>query len=293
MKKSISKMLVTLTILLPFTSCQAQINNSKTETVKVYGNCGMCKKTIEKAGNVKKVANVDWDKNTKMATITYDSLKTSKNDILKRVALVGYDNELFLSPDDTYNNLAACCQYDRAKKEVVSTEKPKMEMAEKQSENTESETMQMSKTETVKTEDLKLVFDNYFEVKDALVQSDGNLTATKANELLKSLEKIKMDELKMDVHMVWMEVMKDLKADANKMAKSKAVDSQRKTFISLSKNMYSLLKTAKYEEPVYYQFCPMANEGKGANWLSKENPVKNPYYGSQMLNCGKTVETIK
>lgn len=37
----------------------------------------------------------------------------------------------------------------------------------------------------------------------------------------------------------------------------------------------------------------MANDGKSANWLSKENPIKNPYYDSQMLTCGKTVETIK
>jgi hypothetical protein len=37
----------------------------------------------------------------------------------------------------------------------------------------------------------------------------------------------------------------------------------------------------------------MANDGKGADWLSKENAVKNPYYGSMMLTCGKTVETIK
>jgi len=37
----------------------------------------------------------------------------------------------------------------------------------------------------------------------------------------------------------------------------------------------------------------MYNDGKGANWLSTENGVKNPYYGSQMLNCGKTIETIK
>jgi hypothetical protein len=37
----------------------------------------------------------------------------------------------------------------------------------------------------------------------------------------------------------------------------------------------------------------MYNDGKGANWLSKESAIKNPYYGSQMLSCGKTVETIK
>ena len=57
--------------------------------------------------------------------------------------------------------------------------------------------------------------------------------------------------------------------------------------------MYALIKVSKISEPVYYNNCPMFNDGKGANWLSKESAVKNPYYGSQMMTCGKTVETIK
>ena len=63
--------------------------------------------------------------------------------------------------------------------------------------------------------------------------------------------------------------------------------------MTLSKNMYALIKISKTEKPIYYQFCPMSNNGRGANWLSKENDVKNPYYGSKMLSCGKTVEIIK
>jgi len=90
-----------------------------------------------------------------------------------------------------------------------------------------------------------------------------------------------------------MKVLADLKGDAEYIANTKDATRQRVRFMSLSKNMYALMKVAKYEQPVYYQFCPMANDGKGANWLSKESAIKNPYYGSQMLNCGKTVETIK
>ena len=41
-----------ITLLLSFTACNAQIKNAKTESVKIYGNCGMCETTIEKAGNV-------------------------------------------------------------------------------------------------------------------------------------------------------------------------------------------------------------------------------------------------
>jgi len=292
--KSLKSIMVAL-FVLSITSCNAQLKNIKTETVKVFGNCGMCKSTIEKAGNKKKETIVKWNKDSKIATISYDSLKTSKTDILKRVALVGYDNEMFVSPNDTYDDLPGCCQYGRAKKEVFPTEKPKMEMVKNHSEHTNSETMGMPKsaTEIIKTDYLRLVFDNYFEVKNALVQSDGNLTSIKATSLLKSLENVKMNALEMDVHMVWMKVIKDLKADANKMAETKDESSQRTNFISLSNNIYSLLKIRKYKTPVYYQFCPMANDGKGANWLSTENTVKNPYYGLAMLSCGKTVETIK
>jgi hypothetical protein len=140
---------------------------------------------------------------------------------------------------------------------------------------------------------LKSVFDNYFLLKDALVKSDGASASAVSKDLLVSLNDVKMKELSMDVHMVWMKVMKDLKTDSNVISETQDVKKQRSSFMTLSKNMYELIKAAKYESPVYFQFCPMANGGKGANWLSKENAVKNPYYGSQMMTCGKTVETIK
>jgi hypothetical protein len=42
-------------------------------------------------------------------------------------------------------------------------------------------------------------------------------------------------------------------------------------------------------QPVYQDYCPM----KKAYWLSSEAAIKNPYYGSQMLSCGKINDTIK
>ena len=82
----ISKISAATILLFSFSSCNAQIKNTKTESVKIYGNCEMCEKTIETAGSVKKIANVDWNKDTKMATITYDSTKTNQDEILKRIA---------------------------------------------------------------------------------------------------------------------------------------------------------------------------------------------------------------
>jgi copper chaperone CopZ len=268
------------------TICEAQVKNAKTETVKIYGNCGMCETTIETAGNIKKVAKVDWDKDTKMTVITYDSTKTNQDEILKRIALVGYDSDKFLAPDDVYNKLHGCCQYERVNKTAVVQKEVAGNLTSTQNQETTAEPKQ-------DVNQLKAIFENYFALKDALVKADGNSASTIAKDLLSNISSVKMDKLSTEEHTVWMKVMKDLAFDAGNIEKVKDVVTQRNSFTSLSKNVYSLLKVSKQETTIYYQNCPMFNDGKGANWLSKESTIKNPYYGSQMISCGKTVETIK
>jgi len=36
----------------------------------------------------------------------------------------------------------------------------------------------------------------------------------------------------------------------------------------------------------------MANNNKGAKWLSVEAEIRNPYYGDAMLSCGSVVEVL-
>lgn len=278
----ISKTLIAITLLLSFNLCWAQIKNATTGKVKIYGNCGMCEAAIEKAGNINKIAKVDWDKDTNIATLTYDEKQTSQEAILKRIALAGYDSEKFLAPEDAYSKLPGCCQYERQAKTPLKKEVHTMKM-----ENTAPMPVKQDSNQ------LQPILDNYFAVKDALVKTDGNTAAEKAKEMLTAINNIRMEKLEMDVHVVWMKVVENLKDDAEHISDTKDAGHQRDHFMTLSKSIYDLIKAAKQETPIFYQFCPMANDGKGANWLSKENSIKNPYYGSQMLTCGKTVETIK
>jgi hypothetical protein len=289
MKKSLSNLMIAILLLLS-TTINAQIKNAKTETVKVYGNCGMCKSNIEKAGNIKNIVKVDWNQDSAMATLTYDSKKTNQDEILKRIALIGYDSDKFLAPDDVYDNLHGCCQYDRVAKVPAKTEAQTVATTDEHANHNHTGTQT---NETSKASQLDAVYENYFSLKDALVKTDGTTASASAKELLTSINKVKMEELKMDVHMVWMKVLDNLKKDAAAISESTDVKKQRDSFSTLSTSIYALIKVSKLDETVYYQFCPMANDGKGANWLSKENAVKNPYYGSIMLSCGKVVETIK
>ena len=149
---------------------------------------------------------------------------------------------------------------------------------------TESET-----TEIADASQLQSVYDAYFSVKDALIKSDSKLTSAKAATLLTAITAVKMDKLKSNEHTVWMKVVKKLTADAKSISATTDLKKQRETFKSLSKSTYDLIKVSSPEQPIYKQYCPMAD----ADWLSKEKAVKNPYYGSSMLTCGNVVETIK
>ncbi len=274
-----------ITIMLLSITTFAQIKNSKTETLKVYGNCGMCKEKIEKAGTQKNISKTVWSEETAMATITYDAKKTNTDAILKKIALVGYDSDNFLAPDAVYKKLHGCCKYERVKKPVAKAIKASVK---------EDIIHVGDNTQPIQVvSETQIVFDNYFALKDALVKTDAGTATAKAATLLASLNAINMGKMKMDEHVAFMKVEKALKADAATISTSKDVATQRTAFSNLSNNMIALIKVTKATQTVYLQHCPMANDGKGADWLSKENAVKNPYYGNMMLTCGKTVETIK
>jgi copper chaperone CopZ len=281
--KSLKKIMMAILLLLSVVVSNAQIKNAKTESVKIYGNCGMCKATIEKAGSLKNIASVDWNADTKMATLAYDPKITNQDEILKRIALAGYDSDKFLAPDTVYSKLAGCCQYDREAKIPVKVD------AISGADKSEHSVMDMANHSTTTENQLKPVFDNYFLLKDALVKTDGKTASEKATALLSSITAVKMETLKMDENMAWMKVFKDLTTDAKSISETQDIEKQRNVFNSLSKGVYELIKVSKPTEAVYYQYCPM----KKMNWLSKENTIKNPYFGAQMLSCGSVVETIK
>ena len=115
----IVKIILLLTLMLTYKESSAQINNQKTETVKILGVCGNCKMRIEKTGNLDKIVKVNWNKYSKTAVIKYDSTVTNKDEILKRISLVGHDNELFLAPDSAYSSLPTLCQYERLEKKEI------------------------------------------------------------------------------------------------------------------------------------------------------------------------------
>jgi copper chaperone CopZ len=88
---------------------------TKTETIKVLGNCGMCKDRIEKAAKDEGATSAAWDAKTKLLTVSFDDSKTNADALAKKMASVGHDTEKYKAPEDVYAKLPGCCHYERAK----------------------------------------------------------------------------------------------------------------------------------------------------------------------------------
>jgi periplasmic mercuric ion binding protein len=93
------------------TNTKMDMTSSKTETIKVSGNCESCQKRIEKAAKVDGVSKASWDKDSKLLTLVYDPSKVKSDDIQKKIAAVGHDTEKFKADDKAYDKLPGCCKY--------------------------------------------------------------------------------------------------------------------------------------------------------------------------------------
>ena len=85
---------ILMTIVLGLSACQTKIEHAKTISVRIEGNCNMCKETIETAGTEEGISKVIWNRRTKNADITFDQAHTTVNRVLKKIARAGYDNEV-------------------------------------------------------------------------------------------------------------------------------------------------------------------------------------------------------
>jgi Cu(I)/Ag(I) efflux system membrane fusion protein len=141
---------------------------------------------------------------------------------------------------------------------------------------------------------LNTVYDRYIVLKNAFVQSDEKRVKQASQDVLQALNKMDMKLLTGEAMTQWMGLSVNLNNQIKQIASSDDLDSQRKTFSIFNGSFYKAVKIfGLMGKTVYYQFCPMFNNEKGAFWLSEIKDIRNPYYGESMLTCGETKETLK
>jgi Cu(I)/Ag(I) efflux system membrane fusion protein len=171
------------------------------------------------------------------------------------------------------------------------SEMPGMEMPDKQEDKQADTRLNVSMDFIMQ---LNTVYKNYLDIKNALVSSDAGKASKAAIAFQGALSKVDMKLLQGDAHARWMDLSGKLNTIASTISSEGSIDDQRPAFSALSDQMYKTVKVfGLMNKTVYYQFCPMFNNNKGAFWLSELKEIRNPYYGDQMLTCGETREILK
>jgi len=140
---------------------------------------------------------------------------------------------------------------------------------------------------------LKTVVDHYLHIKNALVSNDGSEAAKGGKAMTDALSKVDKSLLTAEQKKVYDGFEDDLKEHAEHISSnSSQIEHQREHFSMMSEDVYDLVKAFGGGQTLYHDHCPMANDNKGAMWLSEMKEIKNPYFGDKMNECVKIPEVI-
>ncbi|RZL54749.1 MAG: DUF3347 domain-containing protein [Pedobacter sp.] len=154
----------------------------------------------------------------------------------------------------------------------------------KQSAETKDTTVLATDTSVVaplgfQDEKLQHIYAAYIKLKDQLVATKLETAKPAAIELAKALKSF--------------EGCENAAVIAGKIAEAKDIKAQRAAFTDLNVEIIPVFKHAALTSgTIYVQHCPMANNGDGGDWLSSEKKIQNPYYGDEMMECGRVAEEI-
>ena len=141
---------------------------------------------------------------------------------------------------------------------------------------------------------LQPVYVDYLKFKDLLAADNVEGAKKVAVSMQDNLSKINMSIFTGESHTVWMKFSSNLKNTLQHVPHLSSIEEVREKFRQISITMIEMTNTFNpFDKTLYIQYCPMADNDKGADWLSLEKEIKNPYFGKSMLKCGEVKKEIK
>ncbi len=192
----------------------------------------------------------------------------------------------------TAATLTSCNNADNNKADVKQTDTSAAKISQATPDTVPASTIAGTTASTIPA---KEILAGYIQMKNALAKDNGKDAAASGTSMVATLAKVDMKSLSEIQMKSYMDIADDMKEHAEHIgANAGKIAHQREHFIMLSKDIADLVKGfGNGGQTLYKDFCPMANEGKGAIWISEVKEIKNPYLGSKMPDCGSVKETIK
>lgn len=145
------------------------------------------------------------------------------------------------------------------------------------------------------TVSIKEIVSSYLHMKNAFTKDNSNDAATAGKSLQEAFLNFDSKSLSAEQAKTFNEIADDAKEHAEHISTNgDNIKHQREHFILLSQDIADLVKAfGNGGQTLYKDFCPMANNGKGAMWISETKEIKNPFFGKAMPTCGSVKETIQ
>lgn len=149
-------------------------------------------------------------------------------------------------------------------------------------------------TDDLRAKEVKLLWDEYLRLRDALVRAEAEEANKWALSLGVSTQNFPTEKLNDEELLRWKRQQKEIWEQTTAI-NGATLEKQRELFEGLSKTMYQVVTELGLPKgvTVFQQQCPMAFDNRGAWWLSDRSDIVNPYFGMQMLNCGTVTEAIQ
>ena len=139
------------------------------------------------------------------------------------------------------------------------------------------------------------LLESYYALKDNFVAEKSTLVDSSAKKMMFLVDSLPLEELKADSNIVATAktYTQGISSELKGLLGEKNIEEKRKSFQMVSDQLYDLVRTVQYDRAiVYHQFCPMAFNDQGANWLSNSSDIRNPYIPKKMLTCGEVKDSI-
>lgn len=155
-----------------------------------------------------------------------------------------------------------------------------------------------SRLDSSSTARLMTLLDHYDQLKNALTEDHAQKATQAAGQISRESEVMiaALQEKDSSSETELINILETVRTVAAKLkwTKDETTEKQRLMFAPLSDAMYLLAKNVRLKNTgLYRQYCPMALNDSGAYWLSRDEEIRNPYFGSKMLECGEISDTLE
>lgn len=138
------------------------------------------------------------------------------------------------------------------------------------------------------------IVEHYLHIKNALANDNASEAANGSKAMTDAMGKLDKSLFTAEQKKVYDDIEAVLKEHAEHIGKhGDDIKHQRSHFVSMSEDIYDLVKAFGAGRPLYHDHCPMARDNQGAMWISEVKEIKNPYFGAEMYKCGRVEEVIK